>query len=216
MNEQVTPEKKENSKSAIGIIGKVISVIFTVFLVLIILFNLANLILRTTSDEVQPRVFGYSTAVVISGSMAPTIDVNDLVIYKEQEKYEVGDVVIFANFGSNSCTTHRIVRETPDGFYTQGDANNTEDKDPKRADQIFGKAVLVIPYVGIVSDIMNQPMGILILVLLGFAIVVIPILTGDKKNPEEEKKEQDLEAEIERLKKLGEEKAESEAEKENQ
>lgn len=186
------------------ICGKVLSTIITVLLVLVIVFNLTNLVMRQTSDELQPRIFGYSSAIIISGSMAPSINVNDLVIYKEKENYQVGDVVIFANFGGESLTTHRIVGVAEDGFITKGDANNTEDMFHIRNEDIFGAVWLVIPYVGIISEYMMQPVGILVVVLLGFCLVALPALFGKKK--EDEKPENDLEAELERLRKLTEDK----------
>ena len=190
------------------ICGKVLSTIITVLLVLVILFNVANLVLRQTSNELQPTIFGYSSAIIISGSMAPTINVNDLVIYKEKESYGVGDVVIYANFGGKSLTTHRIVGEAEDGFITRGDANNTEDMYHIRNEDIYGAVWCVIPYVGVVSEIMMKPLGIMIVVLLGFVLVALPVLLGKKKEDEEEKPEKDLEAEIQRLKKLTEDKEE--------
>ena len=188
------------------ICGKVLSTIITVLLVLVILFNVTNLVLRQTSNELQPTIFGYSSAIIISGSMAPTINVNDLVIYKEKESYGVGDVVIYANFGGKSLTTHRIVGEAEDGFITRGDANNTEDMYHIRNEDIYGAVWCVIPYVGVVSEIMMKPVGIMLVVLLGFVLVALPVLLGKKKEDEEEKPEKDLEAEIQRLKKLTEDK----------
>jgi len=188
------------------ICGKVLSWTISAVLILIIIFNFTNLILRKSSDELQPNIFGFSSAVIISGSMEPTISVNDLVIYKVKDSYEVGDVVIFANFGGESLTTHRIVGVAEDGFITRGDANNTEDMFHVRSEKIYGAVWCVIPYVGIISEYMQTPVGILAIVLLGFCLVALPVLLGGKKKEDEEKKSDDLEAEIERLRKLTEDK----------
>ncbi len=166
------------------ICGKVLTTIITVLLVLVIIFNVTNLIMRKTSDEIHPRLFGFSSAVIISGSMEPAINVNDLVIYKEKDEYSVGDVVIFENFGGESLTTHRIVGVAEDGFITRGDANNTEDMFHVPADKIYGAAYLTIPKVGVVSEFMMKPVGMLFLVLLGFAIIALPALFGGKKDEE--------------------------------
>lgn len=187
------------------ICGKVLSTVITVLLVLVIIFNVTNLVLRQTSSELQPRLFGFSSAIIISGSMEPAINVNDLVIYKEKDNYQVGDVVIFENFGGKSLTTHRIVGIAEDGFITRGDANNTEDLYHVNPVDIFGAVWLVIPYVGVVSEIMMTPAGILLVVLIGFALVALPVLLGKKKE-DEDKKSDDIEAEIERLRKITEDK----------
>ena len=180
---------------------KLVTTVITVALLLVILFNLTNLVMRQTSDELHPRIFGYSSAIIISGSMAPTINVNDLVIYKEKDEYQVSDVVIFANFGGESLTTHRIVGEAEDGFITRGDANNTDDMYHIKNDEIYGAVWFVIPRVGVISEIMTKPVGILAVVLLGF-LLIVPSMFFDKKDEEEEEKSEDLEAEIERLRKL--------------
>ncbi|MBR5272411.1 MAG: signal peptidase I [Clostridia bacterium] len=187
------------------ICGKVLSTVITVLLVLVIIFNVTNLVMRQTSNELQPRLFGFSSAIIISGSMEPTISVNDLVIYKEKDNYQVGDVVIFANFGGESLTTHRIVDIAEDGFITRGDANNTEDLYHVNPDAVYGAVWLVIPYVGVVSEIMMKPLGIMLVVLLGFVLVALPVLLGKKKEDEEEELD-DVQAEIERLRELTEDK----------
>lgn len=187
------------------ICGKVLSTVITVLLVLVIIFNVTNLVMRQTSNELQPRLFGFSSAIIISGSMEPTISVNDLVIYKEKDNYQVGDVVIFANFGGESLTTHRIVGTAEDGFITRGDANNTEDLYHVNPDAVYGAVWLVIPYVGVVSEIMMKPLGIMLVVLLGFVLVALPVLLGKKKEDEEEELD-DVQAEIERLRELTEDK----------
>lgn len=186
------------------ICGKVLRIAITVLLVLVIIFNMTNLVMRQTSNELHPRFFGFSSAIIISGSMEPAISVNDLVIYREKDVYEVNDVVIFANFGGESLTTHRIVGVAEDGFITRGDANNTEDMYHVRDNEIYGAVWCVIPYVGIISEIMMKPVGILLVVLLGFALVALPILLGKKE--EENEAGEDVEAELERLRKLTEDK----------
>lgn len=190
---------------ALKICGKVFSGIIMALLVLVIIFNVSNLVLRKTTNELQPRIFGYSSAVILSGSMEPTISVNDIVIYKEKETYEVGDIVIFANADRDDCTTHRIVGVAEEGFITKGDANNTEDMFRIRNEDIFGEVWLVIPYLGIISEYMTKPLGVAVVALVGFCIVVLPVILGGKKK-EEEKGDSDIEAEIERLRKLTEDK----------
>ena len=60
--------------------------------------------------------------VVLSGSMEPVIPVGSVVII-DQSKTAVSarDIAAFSRNGQT--VTHRIIKETEDGFITKGDAN---------------------------------------------------------------------------------------------
>jgi len=120
----------------------------------------------------QPAVFGWSWAVVISGSMEDAISVNDLVVIHEQDHYTTGDIITFRSNGA--IITHRITAKTPDGYITKGDANNTEDLQPTLKQNVIGKVVWVIPGVGKAIEFLRTPLGMLCLVLVGVALIEIP------------------------------------------
>ena len=42
-----------------------------------------------------PMPFGVGAAIVLTGSMEPTLNVNDLVIVKKTDNIEIGDIVVF-------------------------------------------------------------------------------------------------------------------------
>lgn len=75
--------------------GRICNLILTVLLVIFLSVNLYIIFSRLVTGNKQPTVFGYSAAVVMSGSMSGTIEVNDLVINRKEDVYEVGDVVTF-------------------------------------------------------------------------------------------------------------------------
>ena len=101
-------------------------------------------------------VFKYQPIAVLSGSMSPTFNRGDAVIVKkidnsEKDSLKVGDVVQFVN--GSKYVIHRIVDETNDEygnklFITKGDANNANDMDTLSYENIIGKAIFVIPYIG--------------------------------------------------------------------
>ena len=88
-------------------------------------------------------LFGYSALAVMSGSMEPAISAGDLLIIHRKAVYQEGDVISFSDNGN--YITHRLVGQTDGGFITQGDSNNVPDSEPVYAEQIVGRAVLVIP-----------------------------------------------------------------------
>lgn len=111
----------------------------------------------------QPILLSY----VETGSMSPTLDPGDgFVAIPTQLSGPIqdGDVVVFEaeEIQGGGLTTHRVVRETGQGYITRGDANPFTDQDsnepPVKRAQITAKAlqisgeVVVIPYLGTVIE----------------------------------------------------------------
>ncbi|MBC8571215.1 signal peptidase I [Zongyangia hominis] len=166
---------------------KILRGLVIVLLCLVLLVNLWLLAARFLLRQDLPKLFGYSQAIVVSGSMEPTFSVGDMVVFKKREQYEMQDVVIFRQGGS--FVTHRIVGTAEGGFITQGDANNAKDQDILDPKQIEGAMVAIIPWVGGVISFLRTPLGLLILILTGFALIEGPQITAKlKKNKREEKR----------------------------
>ncbi|MBQ6496810.1 MAG: signal peptidase I [Firmicutes bacterium] len=90
---------------------------------------------------------GLKPAVVISGSMEPTIKTGSLIfIDTKYEDPEENDIVAFRTGGS--LVTHRLVKDTEDGWITKGDANDSEDPWRITNEQLLGKTVFWIPVLG--------------------------------------------------------------------
>ncbi len=141
-------------------------------LCLLLICNVWMLTAKNLLGQPHPTVFGWSWAVVLSGSMEPVISMDDLVIYHRQSEYHPGDIVTFQSGGS--LTTHRIVGEREGAFVTKGDANNTEDSTPVAKEDIVGRVVLTIPEVGVVLGYLKTPMGLCCLVLLCALLLAMP------------------------------------------
>ena len=151
--------------------------ILTAFLVLILGMNLYTIWQRNVKGEMNPKVFGYSTAVVLSGSMEPEISVNDMVIVKEMDEYDTGDVIMFRKDGS--LVTHRIVQVTDLGLLTRGDANNTLDEGVLDPGNVEGKVVAVIGGIGVVIGFFQTTLGMCSLVLVIFLFLLVYV--ADRK-----------------------------------
>lgn len=152
--------------------GRVLSILLTVVLAIPVIFNVYTLVARKVTGDLQPSLFGFSTAVVISGSMSGMIEVDDMIVIRQQKEYAVGDVITFRS--GDSLVTHQIVRKEGLSFITKGIANNTEDPRPVDRGNIVGKVILVIPGVGKVVTFVRTPLGMLLVVLAGFGLVVGP------------------------------------------
>lgn len=151
---------------------RVLSAIVTVILALLLAANVYVIAARAVTGEPQPTVFGFSAAVVVTGSMSPAIEPGDLVVCRRSADYAVGDVITFRS--GASLVTHRIVGSAENGYITQGDANNVADADPVPRGAVVGKVVFTVPKLGIFIEKLRTPLGMTVLVLIGFALIELP------------------------------------------
>lgn len=197
---QESKEEKNNRHNSIA--TSIIRRVILVILGLIIGTNayLANA--KTLTGNQMPMPFGYGAAVVLSGSMEPVLSKGDLIIVKEKESYKVGDVVVFQS--GKSLIVHRIIKIDDKKVITQGDANNVAD--PEFDTQfIKGKEVFRIPYIGVLVDIIKTPTGTIVILILAFWMVEYSFR---KQKNEDSKKQEEIKAEIRKLKEEQEKKCE--------
>jgi len=157
------------------LISKIAGYVVTALLAVMLLSNVYTIIARAVTGEAQPKFLGFSSAIVISGSMSDTIEVNDYIICLDVKDYDEGDIITFKS-ERGSLITHRIVGETESGFITQGDANNTPDSEPVSKSDIVGKVVIILPKLGVFIEFMQSPMGLMCIVFAGFLILCLPSL----------------------------------------
>lgn len=96
---------------------------------------------------------GWTTSVVVSGSMGPALHAGDVVVAapRSAAQLRAGDVVVHesAPGSSTALRTHRLVARGADGTWTtRGDANPTPDSDAVDPAQVRGVVVLVLPRAG--------------------------------------------------------------------
>lgn len=138
---------------------------------------------------VGARVFGLQVYAVLSGSMEPTYHVGSIIYVKpvDPSEIQVGDPITFVMNEQLTVATHRVVRIDAENsaFYTKGDANEDPDASPVHFNNLLGKPVFTIPYLGYVSSYVQSPPGIYIAVGAGallLALAFLPdMLSGDKK-----------------------------------
>ena len=131
------------------------------------------------SGQALPKFFGWSTAVIISGSMSGAIEIDDVVIVKEQKNYALGDAILFCDVnGKTVC--HRIIAEKVDGFETKGDANNTPDQELVPLDRVYGKVRLTLPRIGVLQRVLRNPLGMFLLAALTILLIVGPYFRRER------------------------------------
>jgi signal peptidase len=113
-----------------------------------ILMFLAGLMMWT----LLPLAFGWSSSVVMTGSMAPAIEPGDVVVTSPPRAgmSPLGQVVRFRDPAQpGRFLLHRIVAVTDDGGLTsKGDANPTADSTPVPPANVMGYGRLRVPWVG--------------------------------------------------------------------
>ena len=117
---------------------KVFNVIKNIILDIIIVFLCITIVISVINKNKPTSFFGYYFFTIMSGSMQPELKVNDSIIVKQSNNYNVGDIVTYKN--NNAYVTHRIIKVENDMITTQGDANT--DADPAfNKSNILGKVV---------------------------------------------------------------------------
>lgn len=152
---------------------------------------------RGLAGNQMPMPFGYGAAVVLSGSMEPTLSVHDLIFVRQAESYEVGDIVVYQSGGT--LIVHQVIAKDGQTLTTKGTANNIAD-DPIEMRHVKGKVVGHIPAVGRVVNALKSPVSVCILLIAAFALTELSF------RREKDKDERELEAIKEEIRRLKEEK----------
>lgn len=140
-----------------------------------------------------PMPFGIGASVVLSGSMEPTLSVGDLLIIREQDSYEAGNVVVYQS--GTTPVVHRVVSISGETVITRGDANNANDT-PFPTAAIKGEVVAAIPLVGYLIWALKSPLGII--ATLSAAVLLVELSFHSGKAEKEAEKEK-IKAEIREL-----------------
>jgi len=156
----------------------------------------------------------YPALAVASGSMcivkgmkcdgwshpfSTTLHIGDLIIVQGVSADEInaapypdGDIIVFRR--SNELIVHRAIEKqtTPEGrisFRTKGDGNSSPDLTPVSSDNVIGKVVLRIPWVGHIALLMHNSSGMYIIIVLIIILVivefVIPAFRGKEAKAEQ-------------------------------
>lgn len=122
--------------------------------------------------------------VIQSGSMEPTIKTGSLTISKPADNYSVGEIITYANANnSKQIITHRIAETNESGkiFLTKGDANEDVDPKPVNLEDIKGRLLFWVPYLGYPIGFAKTYQGLILLVIIPSTIIVYDEFLSLKK-----------------------------------
>jgi signal peptidase I len=142
---------------------------------------------------VGPRVFGYQTSTMLTGSMSPLINPGDVVVSVPTPVADlnIGDIVTYhIPVEDQRVETHRITSIARAGesttIQTKGDANNGEDPwTATLAEDHAFTTVAVIPHLGDVIRALRSPIVGKILLYGAPTLLVLMLLTSIWSAPKE-------------------------------
>lgn len=138
-------------------------------IIVIMLMIIISVLIIVNNDEIIDR-FQIRYLVIKSGSMQPTLNINDVIVIKKEKQYNVGDIITYKD-ENNFFITHRISRIENNDFITKGDNNNCEDPNSVSIDNVKGKVILIIS-----GEILK------IIVISISSIIIIWMLKKGKRN----------------------------------
>jgi signal peptidase len=149
------------------IIGTVISLCAVVIIVWVIVIPLFQGSLRFL--------------IVLSGSMEPSIRPGDVVVSVQDDpsNLNVGDIISFQKVETSKKTliTHRIVNITDENgtryYQTKGDANDHADQLLTPQQNVVGKVVITIPYLGYLPHFVKTPLGFILIIVIPGSLIIL-------------------------------------------
>ena len=159
---------------------KVLSVLSTVLLIAATALVVFVFVIRLSGSK--PKMFGYYFFNVMSDSMTPMLDVNDVILVKECNALEVhkGDVITYHGTSGELAgkdITHKVIEEpvkASDGtvkIKTQGIKQGALVDPIVTGEQVIGKYVTKLGILSIVFTIFRKWYGLAIFLVILFALI---------------------------------------------
>ena len=131
--------------------------------------------------------FRYGLFIIQSGSMEPTIKTGSVAVDKKFDDYKEQDIITFKR--AEKIITHRItkiVEQNGENLYqTKGDANNGEDLILVRKNDVLGKVLFAIPFLGYAMAFAKTKLGIFLLIVIPALWIIGQEMMKIKKNLKE-------------------------------
>lgn len=174
--------------------------ILYIIIIPVIIYDLFLIVQTIVKPGVTPDFFGFRTFSIITGSMEPVINIDDIVIVKKVDRIDIqnGDIITFTI--ENETITHRVLNISfVDGeliYTTKGDKNEVTDIEKIKYNQIEGKYITKIPKAGKLLTFLKNKFvfgTILVILILSYCLqrkhISKKIERKEKREKYERKKE---------------------------
>ena len=157
-------------------------------------------------DEI-PGIFGIKPVAVLSGSMEDTFMTGDLIFVEKTDTGSLKENDVICYLLDGQAVTHRIVgvEQGEDGavsYITMGDANNTEDQDTVKPEQIQGIWNGVhLARLGDFVIFLSSTTGMILFIVCPILLLIIwDVIYRWRADKKEKSRTAELEAELNALK----------------
>ncbi len=126
---------------------------------------------------------GQVTYVIISGnSMEPGFHLGDLAIIRQEEIYNVGDIVTYHNAELGKFVIHRIIELTDDHFILKGDNNTWIDTYQPTQAEIIGKLWVFVPAMGKAVEWIRTPINMTLIITIMGGVLMSSMLKNQPQH----------------------------------
>ena len=181
-------KKLLKNKKMVLMISRITTIITCLVGIILLYFCLSNLYQQLLSENKATGFFGIGNAIVVSESMKPDINANDLIFYKKEkiEIIEPGDIIVYKKQLNNDdeiLVVHQLLSIDDDFAITKG-INNEFPDEPFSTKSIVGIYLFKIPQAGKILDALTDAWGVAIIafVLLIFLIGRVLFYYAKKKS----------------------------------
>jgi signal peptidase I len=152
-------------------VKKIGSIIYSAFFVCLILIAA---VVAVSAFKIPGS---YKLLTVQSGSMEPAIRTGSIVVVQPQKLYRKGDVITTSKASSPKVSvTHRILKvknkDKKLTYITKGDANNTADTEERLPEQVMGKVLFSVPFLGYPVAFAKTRTGLIVLIIIPSTMIV--------------------------------------------
>ena len=170
-------------------ITKLVVNVLTCILLMILGLIIYGKLVITFGKTGYPNYFGYTFFEIASGSMKPTLQINDIILVKiTKDNLKKGDIIAFQT--DNAIITHRILYIDGNIITVKGDSNNVVDK-PITTEQVIGKEVKIFHKLGIWKKVFSEP-KIIIALFITLLLFDFALTYNGKKVDEGNDKKKDV------------------------
>ena len=148
-------------------------------IIIYILAALVGAVFALIIISIIPIPGNYKVLTVLSGSMEPAIKTGSIIFVKPLpiNYYKVNDVITFLDPTiSEQPITHRIIEINEVNeeryFKVKGDANSAADWSEVSKENIAGKILFSIPFLGYLLNFAKQPLGFVLLIWTPAVIII--------------------------------------------
>lgn len=157
-------------------------IINTLSVIIIAAAVVVLIVVLFTKPGKPPSIGGFTLLRITTGSMAPTYDIDTMILVEEvaPSEIQVGDVISFYSSDpalDGAVNTHRVTEIEKDEdqyvYTTKGDGNNIADPYTVQSEHLIGKVIWSSVLLGKISRLVSNPLIFIPVILVPLAVILL-------------------------------------------